>query len=358
MNLKFYNFRFALFGLFGSRRYFSAQTGEGAIAVQGAAYLSVCLAWSLGAFLQMVLERILQSAGNTVYCMACQGISSLLNILLDALLIFGLLGFPRLGVTGAAAATVVSQFAGAAAALYFNVKKNREIRLVLWGFKPDREVITEIGRVGIPTMVTQSLASVMTFSLNQILLLFSSKAVSVLGVYFKLQSFVFLPVSGITDSVIPITAYNYGAGKRKRITDVLWFATGLSTGLLFLGTILFHLAPEGLIRLFSRDADMLAIGVPALSTISLSYVFAGITNIFPGFFQAMGNAVYSTVLSAVRRIGIILPVSWALAFRFGLRAVWYAFPIAEVLTMLLCLVLYRRVYHTKIKNPGDCSPCG
>lgn len=346
---------FALFGIFCSRFYFTAQTREKEIIDQGVAYLSTCLTFSLGPFMQMTMERILQSTGKTVYCMICQGIGSALNIVLDPLLIFGLFGFPRLGVLGAAVATVTSQFVGAAAALYCNVRKNHDISLSLKGWKPNRKAILEICRVGIPTMVTQSLASVMTFSLNQILLLFSPVAISVLGVYFKVQSFVFLPISGITDSMIPIVAYNYGAGRKKRIIETVRFATVSSTVILACGTILFHIIPEQLIRMFSNDAEMVTIGVPAITTISLSYVFAGVTTIFPGLFQALGNAGYSTVVSAARRIGIIVPVSYFLAATFGLKAVWYAFPIAEIFTMLLCFVLYKKLYKTKIKNLDDKS---
>lgn len=346
---------FALFGIFCSRFYFAAQTHDAEIIEQGVAYLSTCLTFSLGPLMQMTMERILQSTGKTVYCMICQGIGSALNIVLDPLLIFGLFGFPRLGVRGAAAATVFSQFVGAAAAFYCNVRKNHDIQLSLKGFRPDLRAISEIGKVGIPTMITQSLASVMTFSLNQILLMFSPIAVSVLGVYFKVQSFVFLPISGITDSMIPIVAYNYGAGRKKRIIDALRFATVFSTAILATGTILFHIIPEQLIGMFSNDAEMVRIGVPAITTISLSYVFAGVTAIFPGMFQALGNAVYSTVVSAARRIGIILPVSYLLASTFGLSAVWYAFPIAEIITMTLCLVLYKKLYKTKIKNLDDRS---
>lgn len=341
---------FALFGIFGSRIFFMAQTDHEQIVRYGTEYLSVCLTFSLGSFMQMTMERILQATGNTVYCMICQGIGAGMNIILDPILIYGLLGFPRMEVMGAAIATVISQFIGAGTAFYFNIRKNTDIRFRFRGFKPDRAVISEICRVGIPTMITQSLASVMTFSLNQILLMFSPVAVSVLGVYFKLQSFVFLPVSGITDSMIPIVAYNLGARRKKRITEALCFATVVSTLILTLGSVVFHIIPHLLIALFTKDPQMLEMGVPAIKAISLSYVFAGITNIFPGFFQAMGNALYSTLLSAVRRIGIIVPVSWLLASCFGLSAVWYAFPIAESATMVLCLFLYGRVYHSAIKK--------
>ena len=341
---------FALFGMFCSRFYFLVQTKEEMIVRYGTDYLSVCLTFSLGAFMQMTMERLLQSTGNTVYCMICQGIGAVMNIVLDPILIYGLLGFPRLEVMGAAVATVISQFAGAGAAFYCNIRKNREIRFRFRGFRPDLPVIYEILRVGVPTMVTQSLASVMTFTLNQIMLMFSPIAVSVLGVYFKLQSFVFLPVSGITDSMIPITAYNYGARRKKRITDALWFATVVSTVILSLGSVIFHMVPDLLIGLFSKDPQMLQMGIPALKAISLSYVFAGVTNIFPGFFQALGYAVYSTFLSAVRRIGIIVPVSWFLASQFGLSAVWYAFPVAESVTMIFSFVLYRKVYRSVIKK--------
>ncbi len=341
---------FAIFGIFGSHFYFAAQTGQKEIIKYGTDYLSVCLTFSLGAFMQMTMERLLQSTGNTVHCMVCQGVGAVMNIVLDPLLIYGLLGFPRLEVMGAAAATVISQFVGACTGLYLNIRKNREIRFYFRGFRPDFPIIWEICKVGIPTMITQSLASVMTFSLNQIMLMFSSVAVSVLGVYFKLQSFVFLPVSGITDSMVPIVAYNYGAKRKKRITDALFFATLVSTIILCLGSVMFHIVPETLIGLFSTDIRMLKLGVPAVKAISLSYVFAGVTAIFPAFFQALGYAVYSTLLSAIRRIGIIVPVSWILASQFGLGAVWYAFPIAEFVTMTLCFLLYRRIYRSVIKK--------
>lgn len=341
---------FALLGLFFSRLYFSIQTTNQDIINQGTAYLSICTIFSFGIFIEIALERIMQSTGRTIYNMITQGLGAIINIILDPILIFGLLGFPPMGITGAAVATVIGQIAAMALLLYFNLTKNPDVDLNMKHFKPDQQTIKEIYKVGLPSIIMQSISSVMTFGVNKILLIFSETAVSVFGIYFKLQSFIFMPVFGLNNGMVPIVAYNYGARKKDRIMKTIRSSIAAAVAIMLLGLAIFQLFPAQLLSLFDASEHMISIGVPALRIISLSFLFAGYCIVVGSVFQALGNGVYSLVVSIARQLVCILPVAYGFAKIFGLSAVWYAFPLAEIISMVMTTLLFRRIYIKRIRG--------
>lgn len=339
---------FAAFGLFFARLYFTIQTSNTEIIEQGTTYLSICSVFSFGIFLEIALERIMQSTGRTIYNMITQGLGAIINIILDPILIFGLFNFPRMGIMGAAAATVIGQIAAMLLLLYFNIAKNSDVNLNMRGFRPDGPTIAEIYRVGLPSIIMQSISSVMTFGVNKILLVFSETAVSVFGIYFKLQSFIFMPVFGLNNAMVPIIAYNYGAKNRDRITKTIRSSITAAVCIMLTGLLIFQLFPTQLLTLFDASEHMMAIGIPALRIISLSFLFAGYCIVVGSVFQALGNGVYSLITSVARQLICILPAAYLFATVFGLHAVWYAFPLAEIISMILTTILFRRIYVKKI----------
>ena len=340
---------FAVFGLFFARMYFSVQTSNPEIIEQGTIYLSVCSIFSFGIFLEIALERIMQSTGRTIYNMITQGLGAIINIILDPILIFGLFGFPRMGILGAAVATVIGQIIAMLLLLYFNIRKNSDVNLNMRRFRPDTAIIAEIYRVGLPSIIMQSISSVMTFGVNKILLLFSETAVSVFGIYFKLQSFIFMPVFGLNNAMVPIVAYNYGAARKDRIMKTIRSSVTAAGAIMLAGLAIFQIFPEQLLYLFDASEHMMGIGVPALRIISLSFLFAGYCIVIGSVFQALGNGVYSLITSAARQLVCILPAAWLFASVFGLHAVWYAFPLAEIISVVLTTLLFRRIYQKKIQ---------
>ena len=312
--------------------------------------MSVITIASVGIFLQITFERLMQSTGKTIYNMITQGIGAIINIILDPILIFGWFGLPAMGVTGAAVATVAGQIIAAILGMILNYKFNKEIDLNMKGFRPCKETIGNIYKIGVPSILMQSIGSFTTFCMNNILLMFTSTAATVFGVYFKLQSFIFMPVFGLTNGMIPIVAYNYGAKDKKRIQQTIKLSVMIAIGIMLAGLIVFQLAPATLLGMFDASEHMLEIGVPALRTISLSFVFAGYCIVTSCVFQALGNGVYSLVLSLARQIIIILPVAFAFAKWFGLDMVWYAYPIAEVASVIICSVLLRQIFRIKLKQ--------
>lgn len=340
---------FAILGLLGSRLFFEIQTDDAQIIEYGTQYMSVITIVSFGLFLQITFERLLQSTGKTIFNMITQGIGAIINIILDPILIFGWFGLPAMGVTGAAVATVIGQIFAAFLGLYFNHRFNKEIHVSFKGFKPCKETIDNIYKIGVPSIIMQSIGSLTTFGLNNILLMFSSTAATVFGVYFKLQSFVFMPVFGLTNGMIPIVAYNYGAQNKKRIYQTIKLSAIIAVGIMLVGVIVFQTFPQTLLGLFEASDHMLEIGVPALRTISLSFVFAGFCIVSSCVFQALGNGVYSMLLSMARQIIIILPVAFIFAKLFGLDMVWYAYPIAEVFSVVICIFLLKHILKNKVK---------
>lgn len=348
---------FALFGVFGSRLYFASQTSNPAIIEYGTQYLEVCTIFSFGIFGSIVLERIMQSTGRTIYNMYSQGIGAITNIILDPIMIFGLCGVPTLGIRGAAVATVIGQILAMFVSLYFNLTKNPDVSIDMRGFKPHGRTIRVIYEVGVPSIIMQSITSVMTYGMNLILIEFSATAVTVLGIYFKLQSFIFMPVFGLNNGMIPIIAYNYGARNKKRIMDTAKLSIAIAVGIMLTGLAIFQLFTPQLLMIFNASEQLLEVGVPALRLISLSFLFAGYCIIVGSVFQALGNGVYSLIVSAARQLFCILPLAYLFAKVFGLHAVWYAFPLAEIISVVVSSILFKRIYDKKIKvlTPGTDS---
>lgn len=349
--LSFLNYLiFAIFGLFFSRMFFESQTSDPVIIQYGTEYLAICTIFSVGIFLQVTFERLMQSTGRTIYNMITQGMGAIINIVLDPILIFGLFGMPKMGVAGAAAATVIGQILAMLLSWYLNKTKNLEIHLTIKGFRPNKKTIGNIYVVGFPSIIMQSISTVMTFGMNKILMMFSSTAVAVFGVYFKLQSFIFMPVFGLNNGMVPIVAYNYGAKNRKRIVDTVKLSTAIAVGFMLIGVLIFQVFPAPLLRMFNASEEMLRIGVLALRIISISFVFAGVSINIVSVFQALGNGVYSLIISVVRQLIVILPVAYLFAKFVGLDAVWFAFPISEIVSVVMCLLMYRHMYQQKLKN--------
>lgn len=341
---------FALISFFGAEPFFRFQTDDPEIYAYGVEYMRICGGLCIGVFVQITFERLLTSTGKTIFTMISQGTGAIANIVLDPILIFGLFGFPKLGVAGAAIATVAGQFLGAFLGFLFNSKFNKEININMRKFRPDGTIIKHIYYVGVPSIIMQSIGSVMTFGMNKILLQFSSTAAAVFGVYFKLNSFIFMPIFGLNNGMVPIIAYNYGARKKKRITDVIKLSVAAATTMMIIGILLFWLIPNQLLGLFNASEHMLEIGVPALRIISISFIFAGYCIIIGSVFQAMGNAVYSMIVSLARQLFVILPVAYCLAEVFGLHAVWWSIPIAELVSVALTTYFFRRLYVQKLQN--------
>ena len=336
---------FMVIGLFGSHAFIATQTSLPEIREMGAAYLSIVCGFSFGLFFQMTFERLLQSTGLTVYSMASQLSGAIINTILDPIMIFGLLGCPRFGVAGAAYATVIGQCCAALIGLSLNLKKNKEIHYSLKGIlSPRLDTVGKIYYVGVPSIMMMSIGSLMTYGINQILSVFSDTAVAVFGVYFKLQSFFFMPVFGLNNGVIPVLAYNYGARKKERIQEALRFSMLVAVGIMGLGTLLFQLFPARLLGFFNASEDMLAIGVPALRIISLSYMVAGACIAMGSIFQAFSRSFYSLYVSIGRQLVVLLPAAWLLSRTGNVAIVWWAFPIAEIVSAILSVIFFRRLY--------------
>lgn len=340
---------FALFGIFGSRFYFTSQTDDALIIEYGVQYLQVCTIFSFGIFLEIVFERIIQSTGRTIYNMFSQGVGAITNIILDPIMIFGLCGCPALGIRGAALATVLGQIFAMLLSMFFNIKYNTDVSISMKGFRPNKNIIKQIYDVGLPSIIMQSITSITTYGMNQILMGFSATAVTVYGVYFKLQSFIFMPVFGLNNGMVPIIAYNYGARNRKRIMDTAKSSIIIAVGIMLFGLFIFQTFTPQLLLLFDASEHMLEIGVPALRMISLSFLFAGYCIIVGSIFQALGNGVYSLIVSIARQLICILPIAYFLAKIGGIHMLWYAFPISEIMSLVLSTILFIRIYQKKIK---------
>ena len=333
---------FALIGIFCSRPFFLAQTDVAEIVNYGTAYGQICLGCSFGIFCQFCFERLLQSTGRTKFAMYTQMMGAVTNIILDPILIFGLFGFPRMEVAGAAAATVIGQITAAVAGLVINLKFNKDIHIRLRDIRWHTRTATEIYRVGIPSIIMQSIGSVMTFGLNKILISFTTTATAVFGAYFKLQSFIFMPTFGLNNGMVPIIAYNYGAKKMDRVKKTVKLTILTAICILLLGFAAFELIPGVLLSFFNASGDMLAIGIPALRIIGTHYLLAGFCIIAGSVCQAIGNPVYSLIVSVCRQLVVLLPAAWLLAQTGNLNMVWLAFPIAELVSLILSAIFLKR----------------
>lgn len=349
---------FAVTGMLISRPFFTLQTSSAVIAEEGFQYMWIVSVFGIGLFLQTMNEKILASTGRTNLTMVSQLAGAAINIVLDPIMIFGLFGFPALGVAGAAIATVTGQIIGGLLGVWFNSRLNREIQIRFRGFRPDRAIIGHIYSVGLPSIILQSIGSIMTFSMNQILISFSTTAAAVLGVYFKLQSFVFMPIFGLNNGMVPIVAYNYGAAKPVRIMKTLKLAIAYALSIMGVGLLLFQLLPGVFLDLFQASDNMKSIGIPALRIISLCFVPAGFGIICGSFFQAMGHGMIAMWVSIVRQLGALIPLAWLLSRTGQLNLVWLAFPLAEIVAVLITTFGLRRVIRTQIrplygKQPQD-----
>lgn len=342
---------FLLFGIFGVRYFFAVQVGtDSPIYSYGVDYLSVVCIYSFGVFGQVITERFLQSVGKTAHSMVVQLAGALINVVLDPLFIFGIGPFPRLEAKGAAIATVAGQIIAFGVGLIINKKANKEINFTLKGMKPDFRLISDIYKIAVPSIIMVAIGSVMTFCFNKILLVFSSTAAAVFGIYFKLQSFIFMPVFGLNNGIIPIVAFNYGARKKERITSCLKFSCSLAVGIMAVGMVIMFLFPEQLLRLFDASDNMMEIGVTALRIICTHFIFAGVSINLGASFQALAKSHYSMVVSFTRQIVVLLPVAYLLSKTGVLSYVWLAFPLAEIMSLVITLIFFSRIYKTVIKN--------
>ncbi|MGN0136381.1 MATE family efflux transporter [Anaerotignum sp.] len=340
---------FAVLAIFGSGFYFRAQTNDAEIVQLGVDYLRIVLGLSMGTFLQFAFERILQATGRTIFTMCTQGIGAIINIVLDPILIFGLFGMPALGVKGAALATITGQFVAAFLAFVFNKKKNDDIVINPFRYRLNGAAVKNIYAIGVPSICMASISSVMTFGMNKILIAFTSTATAVFGVYFKLQSFIFMPVFGLNNGMVPIIGFNYGARKPERITRTMKLSIFYATAIMTVGCIAIWLLTEQLLGIFNASETMLEIGIPALRTISLSWLMAGFNIICSSTFQALGHGVISLFISILRQMIVILPVAFIFSKIWGLQATWLAFPISEVVAMLFTAFCLQKIYGKEIK---------
>lgn len=346
---------FIILGFTLVKPFFVSQTthADPEIYTYGVQYLSVICIFSFAVFCQSMLERLLQSTGKTFYTMITQATGAIINIILDPLFIFGIGFFPRLEVLGAAVATVLGQCVAAALALFFNLKFNTELRFRLKNLLPDWKMIGTIYRVGLPSIIMSSVGSVMNYGMNLILMGFSSTAAVVFGVYYKLQSFIFMPIFGLNGGVVPIVAYNYGAGKRSRILSTMKLSVLVAECLMAVGVILFMFFPAPLLRLFSASDAMVAMGVPALRIISVHFLIAGFCIVAGSIFQALGNGIYCLIVSVMRQLVVLLPAAFLLAKFIGLSAVWWSFPIAELMSCLVSTICFLRIKRKVIDHIPD-----
>ena len=344
---------FFIFAFFGVELFFRSQVDPSdPIYTYGVDYLSIICLFSFGAFGQVTCERLMQATGKTTLSMFTQLTGALINIILDPFFILGIGPFPRLEAKGAAIATVIGQIASFAIGYILNRHYNKEIHVSYRGFRPDFRIISEIYKIGVPSILMVAIGSFMTFFLNKILLSFSSTAAAVFGVYFKLQSFVFMPIFGLNNGVIPIVAFNYGAKNRERIIKTIRFSGFIAVSIMAAGTLVMWLIPEKMLTLFDASSDMMAIGIPALRTISLSFVLAAININFGASFQALGKSHYSMFVSFARQIIVLLPAAYLLSKSGVIDYVWYAFPVAEIASLTATLICFANIYKKLISKIG------
>lgn len=340
---------FMLFGFFGVRPYYTMQSTVAETVEGGIAYTSICCIFTVGIFIQVLCERLLQATGRAMQTMILQGTGAIINIILDPVFIHGWWGMPRMGVAGAAVATVIGQCTGAVLGIYLNLRHNPEVQLHVKFMKPNWKVISPILEVGIPSVVMNGIGSVMNFGMNQILQGFNEVATGVFGIYYKLQSLFFMPLFGINNATISILAYNYGARKPKRIVHTLKLATAVAVCIMLVGLAVFQLLPQALLGIFNPTEEFLAIGVKALRILCLPFPVAAICISLGASFQALGKGSYSTVVSLCRQLIVLLPAAYLLSLTGSVDNVWWSFPIAEVMSALVTGLLFAKLYRQKVK---------
>ena len=340
---------FVLMGFFLVKPFFTSQTSDTEILTYGMDYLQLICIGSVGLCGQFLFERLLQSTGKTFYTMITQATGAIINIILDPIFIFGLWGMPKMGVMGAAVATIIGQICAFIFAFYLNHKKNTEVKINLKGFSPSPYLIGQIYKIGFPSIIMQSIGSIMVYGMNQILMSFTSTATAVFGVYFKLQSFIFMPIFGLNNGMMPIMAYNYGAKKKSRLLSAIKLGMVYAIGLMTIGFITFQLLPKQLLEIFDASEQMLSIGIPALRIISLHFLLAGFNIIALSTCQALGKAVYSMITSICRQLVVLLPAAYILS-KFGdVNYIWWSFPIAEIVALIITAGFLIKTYKENIK---------
>ncbi len=337
-------------GLTLVRPYLSSQIVSDRIIEYGMEYLDVVMFLSFAAFLSITFDRLLQSTGLTVYTMYSQLSGAAFNLIFDPLLIFGIGPFPEMGIRGAALATVLGQMLGLGVSVAFNLKKNTEIQFKLKNLLPDGRIIAEIYKVGVPSIIMNSITSFTTYFINMILGSFSSTAIAVYGIYFRISSFIFMPVFGLNNGIVPIIAYNYGAKQKTRIIAAIKNAIALAFAVMFFGTVMFEPFPAFILRLFDASQAMLKIGIPALRIIALSFPGAAVAITLSSVFQAFGSAFYSMIATFVRQIAVLLPVSYLFSLSGDIDKIWWAYLVAEGASVAMSLFFLRRVYVKKMRN--------
>ena len=339
---------FALIGLLFSETFFRSFTANEEIVTMGTQYMSIVCIVSIGVFVEINIEKTLQATGNMIYPMLSQLLGAVTNIILDPIFIFGLLGVPKMGVAGAAIATVIGQIFAMLFLIYIIVKKEHQVKISFQNFKLDFQIIRNIYSVGFPAIIMQAIGSVMVVAMNAILIGFTATAVALFGVYFKLQSFIFMPVFGLTQGVMPIIGYNFGARKRARLLSAVKIGSVIAVVIMALGTALFWMIPDRLLSIFNASESMLAIGVPALRTIGICFVPAALGIIFSTLFQAVGNGFKSLIISILRQLVVLVPAAFLLS-KLGLSSVWYAFPIAEIVSLGASILFFVQLYKKTLK---------
>lgn len=332
---------FAIIGGFLADKIFGFFTGDGEIVEMAAQYMWICSVFSLGVFMQIVSEKLLISTGKTMLSMTSQIVGAVINIILDPIFIFGFGFIPAFGISGAAIATVIGQWGAMILAFLFNKFKNKEISISFKGFRLEGSIIKEIYKIAVPSIIMQSIISIMTVGMNKILA--NDAAITVFGVYYKIHGFIFMPIFGLTGAVIPIVAYNFGAKRRDRIEKTIRLALIISLSIMALGTVLFEAIPGIFLGIFNADAEILRMGIPALRIICAGFCFSGYSIVFASVFQALGKAHYSMIVSISRQIIIILPLAFLLKLFLGLDFVWFSMLTAEVVGSIMCFIMYNNI---------------
>lgn len=340
---------FMVFGLFFSGVYYSSQSTVAETVIGGTSYIRICTVFSAGIFIEILGERLLQASGRTFYSMITQGVGAIINIVFDPIFIFGWFGLPKMGIAGAAVATVLGQWVAGILAIIFNFRVNHDVQFSLSALKPKKFIITQILNVGVPSIIMVGIGSIMVYGMNHILQGFSETATGVFGIYYKLQSFFLMPLFGLNNAAVSIVAYNYGARKPKRITGTIKRACGVAFSIMMVGLLIFQFAPELVLNIFNPSPDFMAMGRSALRVISIHFPLAAFGIVLSATFQAMGIGVYSTINSLCRQLIVLLPAAWLLSLTGDVHNVWWSFPIAELVSLTVTLLLFRRVYRQKIK---------
>lgn len=333
---------FLLVGIFLTVPFFKLFNPTPGVMKYGVDYTSIILIFSVGVMVEIAIEKVLQATGNMIFPMIFQLIGAVTNIVLDPLFIFGIGPFPRMEVAGAAIATVIGQILAMLFAIYIFFFKKHAVQVHVRNFKPNLKIIKNIYAVGFPSIIMQSISSVLVVGLNAILMGFSEAAVSVHGIYYKMQSFVFMPVFGLNQGLMPIMGYNFGAKNKDRLHSAIRYGCIIAAFIMLCGTVIFWIFPAQILSLFNANDDILNMGIKAMRFISLSFLPAAIDIIFSTTFQAVGKGFSSMILSLLRQLVFILPAAFVLS-NFGVNAVWFAYPIAEVGALIVAIFLYTRI---------------